>query len=71
MNYIYTVESKATPHPPFVINFGDVWPTSEPLSAVLGTNVTKELVHNIADRGSDVGRTSPKLMRKRGVAGPL
>ena len=37
MNY---VEGKATPPPPpppFVINFGDVWPTPEPLSAVLET----------------------------------
>ena len=40
------------PHPPFRINFGDFWPTSEPLSAVLGTNVTKELVPNTDDRGS-------------------
>ena len=35
MNY---KESKPPP-PPIVIKFGDVWPTSEPLSAVLGTNV--------------------------------
>ena len=28
------------PHPPNVINFGDIWPTSEPLTAEVGTNGT-------------------------------
>ena len=69
------------PYTPFVNTFGDVWPTPEPLSAVLGTNVrfraviqratTEQLyrqlvVPNSADRGSCVGQTSPKIMTKGG-----
>ena len=34
------VEGKTPPpSPPLVINFGEVWPTPEPLHAILGTNV--------------------------------
>ena len=60
MNYI---EPKEPLQPPIVINFGDIWPTSEPLSGVLGTtSCLSVLVASTADRGSDVGQTSQKLM---------
>ena len=35
---MYCTIQRARHSPPHVINFGDIWPTSEPLSAVLGTN---------------------------------
>ena len=48
-------------------------PTSEPLLAVLGTDVLcvqgSTLVPNTADRGSDVGQMFPKLMTMEGGGG--
>ena len=56
----------AHPPPSFVFIFGDVWPTPEPLSAVLGTTVLwvqgiyviTIVVPSTADRGSGVGQMS-------------
>ena len=31
--------AQSNPPPPSIINFWNIWPSSEPLSAVLGTNV--------------------------------
>ena len=36
---IILYRAQGNPPPSIVINFGDIWPTSEPLSAVLGTNL--------------------------------
>ena len=64
MNY---TERKANT---ILIHFGDFWPTSEPLSAVLGFNVLwvqgSTLVANTADRAK--AQKSPKL-KTMGVGG--
>ena len=68
-------KAKQTPYPPIVINFGNIWPTSELLSVVLGTNVLcvsraanySTVVSNTANRGSDVGQMFQKINDDGGV----
>ena len=82
MNYstVNTVGRKSTPPlplPPWSLILGTcgLWPTSEPLSAILGTTILWDqgstVVPNTANRGSDVGQKSSKINDDWGGGGCL